>query len=709
MDEIIRINVRNDNRPNRDMSAATDNLQGQTEEGNEKNDGNKLETKRIKILKKQIKSEMRGLDYLVEELEAKLDCLVLDNKLKNIEQIRKDMGAFRFAVLELKQQEDSNEKLSKMQKIKEEMQKIIKGDIFSEGENDEDFNDLISDINKYLGDLDKRYAQYILDNNLGDFEKEQFDKIISEYKKDIQEAVTEKNKEKLEEIFVDIEARLGSEIEIQDEKLVAVNAEEEKLDIGDGEVIQEDIKDDNRKEVPHIIKKAIKDRSFAEELAAHEISKKTEDIRKNDKISKELIADDIKKIKKDVYSLIGFFDKKLGEFKKAYPEAVDFQNKISTVIDQYKEKANEFNTIKEVDRGTLVRINQLHHEMQEWADKDWVELYAKKMGMGIFEKEKDEVVLHDLDDVELHGAGASAIANKIAQETERDRKISELEDKYGKPETDYARYDETGFPIDGFTVIGYELGIDDENTFVIVKRLVDEKDVEEKIDLNKFEKDKRYIRVAENVTKADSADNVQANKKNLSSEEMEALLSLINEIKEEKGNLDIDKIELNKKFHDFLLIHKEERVFNKAKLNSIHSLHDGFAEIGRDIKQMNISGQADEALLDKIKKLDSEMIVALNADWEAELKEFNESKNVAEAGIQFNEKEKKIVEKSKEVIVKFIDKSKSEFNWDDFPQKRIAMMLEIQAVALLMREFKRRDLFIDRGEDVAEFIIKNIK
>lgn len=158
---------------------------------------------------------------------------------------------------------------------------------------------------------------------------------------------------------------------------------------------------------------------------------------------------------------------------------------------------------------------------------------------------------------------------------------------------------------------------------------------------------------------------------------------------------------LNERFKNFLLANSGQDLFNKDLMKRIHSFESKFLAINKR------RGIKSEKKIEQLRELRLRIDAMFEEDWEGDLKKSIESQEQKE--LIFTDEEKVFVEKSKEVVVKFIDKSKSEFNWDDFPQKRIAMMLEIQAVALLMREFKRRDLFVDRREDVAEFIIKNIK
>ncbi|HBI16744.1 MAG: hypothetical protein UR60_C0008G0015 [Candidatus Moranbacteria bacterium GW2011_GWF2_34_56] len=551
----------------------------------------------------------------------------------------------------------------------------------------------IDEIEKIIGEanVNGEVATFIHDE-MGqlNFSKED----IENFRKNTDAMASEYTKESLQDIISRRKEMEGFvekyRKQIKKRTILTNDSAKEDVDIDDNNVV---------KELPPIIKKAIKDKDFAQNLAEHEMLIGSDE---------ELMINDIKEIKKEAYSLLGFFGKKLEEFKEAYPKDTDFQNKISAIIEQYRREVGEFDVIKEVSRKTLTKINQLRHDMQKWADRDWIELYERKNGTGIFEKsvEVDDAI-SDLAESELHGEHGASIEK--VKDIEAAKKIIELEDQYGETGTVYIRHDnKTGFPIDSFGIVGYELGENEKNTFVITKKLVDDMEVIGKIDLKSFRKDKRYQRVKEN-----SKENIESTKEDgsdekiLSPEDIKKLLSSINAIKERRGDLGMDKVSLSNKFKDFALKHKDEKEFNKDLMKRIHLLDDKFAQINRKFKKMEESDEMDENILNEINKLDSEIINLISSNWEEELLKFKESSEGAE--FKFTEKEKNIVEKSKEIANRFVEGARSKFPWEKFPQERVDFTLETQAVFFLMEEFRKRKFFTGNEENVAEFIIKNRK
>lgn len=187
----------------------------------------------------------------------------------------------------------------------------------------------------------------------------------------------------------------------------------------------------------------------------------------------------------------------------------------------------------------------------------------------------------------------------------------------------------------------------------------------------------------------------------LSSEELKKVLSL--ERREKMGE---NREALRKKFGSFVLNHRGEE-FCKVMLHRILDLDDKFAQINRKFKKMEESDEMDENILNEINKLDGEIINLVESDWENELKKFKQNSINEKFG--FNEKEQQLVEKSKEVINRYIENARAEFSLENFPQGRIEMTVETQAVFFLMEEFKKRKFFAGNEENVAEFIIKNRK
>ena len=187
----------------------------------------------------------------------------------------------------------------------------------------------------------------------------------------------------------------------------------------------------------------------------------------------------------------------------------------------------------------------------------------------------------------------------------------------------------------------------------------------------------------------------------LSSEELKKVLSL-----ERREKMSENREALRKKFGSFILRHQGEE-FGKVMLHRILDLDDKFAQINRKFKKMEESDEMDENILNEINKLDGEIINLVSSNWEDELLKFKESSEGAE--FKFTEKEKNIVEKSKEIANRFVEGARSKFPWEKFPQERVDFTLETQAVFFLMEEFRKRKFFAGNEESVAEFIIKNRK
>ncbi|EKE16558.1 MAG: hypothetical protein ACD_11C00001G0002 [uncultured bacterium] len=615
-------------------------------------------------LSEQIDLEMNELDILIGELTEEFEFFATENNLSGKEktkQSKKVLGVFKSDIIKVGKRRDNDAKLAKIKEIQEKIKEKINGYILEE-ENEEDFNDLVLATNKCLEDLRKKYDQFILNNNLSEDEKPQFNQFISEYNERIKVALAEKNKKELEEIGYDIKANLESDIIIEDEE----------VESGDDKKVEKEI------------------------------------------FNRELIM-------KDFNSFFDELRRKFIKFEKVYKGSdKESCEKLERNIKYWAGKIKNFESIEIPGDEDIKKIMQLHDEIKKWTEESWTELHrAGKFELTIHSNQRNlkkksedlsdsKNVLQDLDHIDLHGIEIPAI--KSVEEIEQEKKIFELEEKFGKPGTIYARDDKkTGFPIDSFEIVGYELGDKDVDTFVAVKKLVDDEEIETKIDLERFKKDKIYVRVAEDVDEDAAGEGaIETEEDILSAKEISELVALVKEIKEEKGNLDIDKIELNKKFKDFLLAHKDEKEFNKGLLKAIHLLEDRFAEIDRKFRQMNVDGQANQELLDEIKKLDSEMIAIIDANWEEELEKFKELKDIAEAGLlKFTDKEKSIVEKSNEIVAGFIEDFRKDFDWDNFPKKKIDEFLDIQAIAFLMETFTSKKWFIGNEENVAEFIIKN--
>lgn len=849
MDEIIKINVRNDNKPSRDMSAATDNLQGQAERGNE--------------------------------------------------------------------------------------------------------NDFTLEVDNLLKDLDKKYTQYVLDNKLGDFEKGQFDKIISEYKKDIQEAVTEKNKEKLEEIFIDIEARLGSDIEMRDvevennsiendngaenknfnqesiikelnsffDELRAKVVKFEKVYKGsDKESCEklernikylagkirnlENIKSPNIEDMKkmmqlhdeikkwteenwtelHRTKKfelATRDNLKEEELEKkHAFSRKVADIArvKTDNYEKlngatekerdENFKNELKRILKDNLVVHGklkkhkdtgefYVDKKPDLDCKASLELIkmakiDIDNKkihyereggsvpgrinIDTggmdglvvledgtvFLDHHgKESSNRTSatekTLEVLIKAGLLKDLKFLRNLVSFVNKvdnfdypksyyenyftnSWKTLYGLSSMLDGHELRRffeyrneegkslnpgepmDDELMRKIGVVGVKKGkkeGTDKVINKPASHKERvlkAKKELELMEKEGFI-IDSERYGKICLNIDGRMNCGIDaakaFGCDtylawnnNSNNFFISslnrKNLEDDftdgKNIRGTMWINPLD-NKRNIALSEILNKMTDGkfepseevktflgqdDTIESVDKEIElplvDENEPVIENVLNDLdhtdmgvsaahidndinkeplkpfdaksQDKKKDLHIEMIgllegnevaltALNERFKNFLLANSGQDLFNKDLMKRIHSFESKFLAINKR------RGIKSEKKIEQLKELRLRIDAMFEEDWEGDLKKNIESQEQKE--LIFTDEENVFVEKSKEVVAKFIDKSKSEFNWDDFPQKRIAMMLEIQAVALLMREFKKRNLFVVREEEIAEFIIKNIK
>ncbi|KKP84541.1 MAG: hypothetical protein UR82_C0003G0002 [Candidatus Moranbacteria bacterium GW2011_GWF1_35_5] len=780
--------------------SAEDNINGAKKDNGSRTEKLKSKAEDIETLKTQIEFEMGDLHKLFKELKEKLKSSTLIDHLM--------IDDFESAIERAEKRKDNKAKLTKIKEIQGKLEEIINGE-----KNKESFNGLILATNKCLEDLKNKYRQYILDNKLGDFEREQFNQIVLEYKERIQGAVAENNKKELEEIGFDLRATLEGDIEIEDEEAEKsleilkkeIELEEEKTNKAIDEIEKiikkanirgevavfthsemgaltfnkEDIEnfrkttadmasedgslhemisrrremegfvekykkqsgekeidsvnpvDDEEikvvdeifidedgdaneeltatvaeKEVPPIIKKAIKDKNFAYDSMEYEINK---ELKKVSIESEQTIAKEIEKSKKD---LVVAFDKlrdNFAEFRKNIADSEEdksFLGKLERIINDYAKKIHKFDVIEKCDVETLKEISLLHNEMQGWADKNWVKLYERKMGVGVFEEVAGKDVLQDLDHTDLHGSEIPTV--KSAEEIERYNKIRALEKEYGNTGTIYSRDDKkTGFPIDSFEIVGYELGEKDVDTFVVVKKLVDDEEVETRIDLKRFKKDKRYVRVVEDVNNEDDAGEgaIETEEEILSAKEISELVALVKEIKEEKGNLDIDKIELSKKFKDFLWAHKEEKEFNKGLLKAIHLLDDRFAEIDRKFRQMNVDGQATRELLDEIKKIDSEMVALWKSDWKEELKKFKLEKE----DLEFSEMQKDKIKIITELFEKkkFIENLLGEAEWRGYREmdKETAIELIVKAnLRLVMGKMKK----VFDNDEISEKAINKI-
>ena len=493
----------------------------------------------------------------------------------------------------------------------------------------------------------------------------------------VQDQLAKQEKDNTSDVAnLDVETKNGlvtsDATQIEDEKLGEENVKIEHENMDEAEKSNGSAK----KQLSSVVIKAIKDKDFAHDLMKHEMDKlegrgKGKKIKDkefaqisaayeiNNKLKKEnadfakAIAADIEKFKNNLGVLINKLDGKLKNFQKLYPNDIEFQNKISKIISNYKNKVKKFDVIEENDRETLVKINQLHHELQEWVGRDWLKLYERK--------KETETVLHNLNDVDLHGKDSPVIEN--INELEKMDKKAALEKKYGKIGASYIRHDKSGFPSDSFTIVGYEIGEDAESNFVVIDRLkrdgevagsdLEKENIETKIGLKEFKKYKvGYRKEVENV--GDKNKETKGNIVELLKEEREELEKLVQEKVSETDNLLSDSEGIfngiKKELSEDDLKGIEKRIIScKIGLNNIKNLIAKDSEIYKDTRVLGIMNNLEE----KVKRLSSDV---------SEIEKIQHEKNIA-----FNEVQKEKIKILTELFRKkdYIE-SLETVDWDGY-------------------------------------------
>jgi hypothetical protein len=163
-------------------------------------------------------------------------------------------------------------------------------------------------------------------------------------------------------------------------------------------------------------------------------------------------------------------------------------------------------------------------------------------------------------------------------------------------------------------------------------------------------------------------------------------------IKEKKGDIIVDKKRLAERLKDFIEKNKNEE-FTRQLVNRVHLIDDR-------VRKIEFNTQINQDTLNEMLGLNDEIIALIMSNWEAEMKIFK-------GEIEFNEEERKLVEKLKIKTGDKIKEWRKDYTWDNFPKGRIDQHLEIQILASLMKSFTKRSWFVGREEEVAEFIVKN--
>lgn len=290
--------------------------------------------------------------------------------------------------------------------------------------------------------------------------------------------------------------------------------------------------------------------------------------------SREMINAHIGELLADSKKEINNFDKKLQDFKKAFPES-------KKIISGLEDKRNEFisllNEISSIDNDSrtqkdIVKLNQAYDKFYLLTRKNWEEEYKKRRSnREDNQKEEKEVALNnsplrDLNIKDYHGSESPVI--KEINRRPRERFINFLEEKFGKPGTIYLKKSKNGFPIGTIEILSYEIGKDIKdnkkedginiNNFVVVDSGKREKGepVNEKIKIGELE---NYLRGYEREEVADFNDQEflspedEAHIRELVEERMSEIEVIIKELKDRgdealKGRLS-----------------KYENVFNNAK------------------------------------------------------------------------------------------------------------------------------------------------
>jgi len=210
------------------------------------------------------------------------------------------------------------------------------------------------------------------------------------------------------------------------------------------------------------------------------------------------------------------------------------------------------------------------------------------------------------------------------------------------------------------------------------------------------------------------------------------------ELEVEKNDLDEKmkellgvKESLANKFKDFVLKNRGELEFNKKILKIIHVIDDDIAWLKKieasDDRKMDLADELIKKItelqmvnwneeLEEYKQIEVDKKEAENVEvekvGEVEVKnEFGLSEGEKKVFESLTEKEKQYVGKISEKIPELFESGREMFDWEDFPQGRIDIQLENNAIAVLMELFKNKNKFADTGmrEKVAEIALKIYK
>ena len=603
----------------------------------------------------QVESEMEKLEGLLEELERKFEFFASENNLIGKEKTEKKkemVGVFKTDIVKVGEKKNSELKLSKILEIQEAILKNI------EVNNSEA---------KTIYPLDQ---EEIVSNG----EKEETSQMreLDSFNNELTKG--------LEEEFLSSES-----LEIADDKKNLIVGESN----GDNGVKQVP----EEKYSKNIIDKAIKDKKFAQDLANHEIAEEIASIEKASERNKKELKGDIEKFKKELPVVFNEIRKKFISFHKKFSGSEEgklFTDKLEGTINGYAKKIHEFDVIDIYDTRTLTKINQLHHELETWLDKDWNELSKRKMETGVFKNEADGA-LEDLDLGDLHGSD-SPVAESV-EEMERNKKVTDLEKEYGRSGASYVKNGKSGFPEDSFTIVGYYIGEDEKNTGVIIGKLVDEKYVEETIELKKFKKYiEIYTRDIGNIDKIEKTENDESNRESLSKEERVELVALIGE---KWVDIENDYASLMKQFHDFRDEYKDEVKYHKLLLRKTLDINEKKIILGKVVKE-NV--QISQELLNELMELDDKIINFIKSDWNKELKEFK-------GEIEFTSEEKEAITELADAFEGFRDSLEKGSSWDEYNDEERNIVLDILTKVEIRKAIKEAGITKDRIEQITNSVM----
>ncbi|MEF3691850.1 MAG: hypothetical protein V3574_02205 [Candidatus Moraniibacteriota bacterium] len=300
------------------------------------------------------------------------------------------------------------------------------------------------------------------------------------------------------------------------------------------------------------------------------------------------------------------------------------------------------------------------------------------------ENQTDKVkggILSDLSGFEYEGEH-SLVKDKIIK-SERQKII----DRYGNENDVYLRYDEGGFPTDSIEIVGYEFNGGQEGNFVEIKKVVGDKEVREKIDLNEFDK---YLS-AGNYEREKTFESVTKEREKLTSEEQTELKIFVEEI---LAKIDADLVSLR----DMI---KNKDVEERIKKRILLYEENGLKKI-REIIKTDKSIFESQDILNLTETLHLKIKTALDTLSD----KFNEADKFLES---LNEREKQTLEKIGELIEETKNGLKEAFDWGKLSERRIEQIIEDQTIMFLMNNFTKQGLFVDREELAAEYIFKNKK